>query len=130
MPDRDPLIRGRPGFPKKFFRPSGPLFSLKNKELGGGGAAGPPGLSPGSATGNYFNSHVFFVFTFLSVQLKYSAQHYLLSSFEVCMLLAFIPHPISSSPVICFILLLTQTFFDFPSRFEGVNCNHRDYGIA
>ena len=32
---------------KKIFRPFGPQFGLKIK---GGGAGGPPGLSPGSAT--------------------------------------------------------------------------------
>ena len=67
-------IRGRPGFLKNFLRPFGPQFSLQDK-VGGGGSS-PPAPLPGSATGNYFNNHVFFVFTFLSVQFKYSAQHY------------------------------------------------------
>ena len=40
---------------------------------------------------NYFNNHVFFVFTFLSVQFEYSVPHCVLIKFEVCMLLAFIP---------------------------------------
>ena len=51
-----------------------------------------------------------------------------LSSFEVFMLLAFIPHPISSFLVICFVLPITRTpanFFDFPWRFElsGIDCS-------
>ena len=51
-----------------------------------------------------------------------------LSSFEVFMLLAFIPHPISSFLVICFVLPITRTpanFFYFPWRFElsGIDCS-------
>ena len=52
-----------------------------------------------------------------------------LSSFEVCMLLELIPHPISLFSIIYFELLITRTIFDFPWRFElsGVDC--RFFGI-
>ena len=75
---------------------------------------------------NYFNNHLFFVFTFLSVQFKYSSvQHCVFIKF--CMFLAFIPHPISSFRVICFILLITQTpagsnFFSERFKLSGVDC--------
>ena len=59
---------------------------------------------------------------------KVSSTAYL-SSFEVCMLLEFIPHPISLFSVICFELSITWTIFDFPWRFELLGGDCKFFGI-
>ena len=62
---------------------------------------------------NYFSNHEFFVFTFLSVQFKYSVQRCVFVKFEVCILVAFIPHTIFLFPVICFKFSITRTLANY-----------------
>ena len=64
---------------------------------------------------NYLNPRISFVFSFLSVQFKYSVQHCVLIKFWSLHLTCF--HSSSHFfffPVICFELPLIRTFFDFP----------------
>ena len=56
----DPEIREGPVSPKNFFRPFGPQFGLKIRAGGGGGAC-PPGPSPGSVTGEWFEPRSHFM---------------------------------------------------------------------
>ena len=76
-----------------------------------------------SETMKSFNNHVVFVFRQSNLNTVSSTVYQ--SSFELCMLLAFIPYPIFLFPVICFELQLTRTPFEFPWSFElsGVDCN-------
>ena len=58
VPDPDLEIRGGGGggrCPKKIFRPFGPQYGIKIR------GAGPPGPSPGSATGLFVSLLLFFV---------------------------------------------------------------------
>ena len=64
---------------------------------------------------NYFNLHIFFVSSFLSVQFKYSVQHCVLIKFWSVHVTCF--HSSShffSFSGFCFEFPLTRTFFDFP----------------
>ena len=86
---------------------------------------------------SFQNKRVLFVFTFLSVQSNRMFSHVLISQAfvlffpfskwqyisccpwsEVCMILAFLSHPISLFLVICFDLPVNRTFFDFPWRLD------------
>ena len=69
-------------------------------------------------------THQFFVFTFLSVQFKFSV--HFIHSCLLCCLIAFPPHPFAYNfflfMVICFKLPITRTFFKFPRfEFSGVD---------
>ena len=70
---------------------------------------------------NFLNNHVLFVFTFLSIKIYTVSSIVHLSSFAVCMLLAFIPHPI-------LIICGSQLYNTDPPGCQGLKRPYQGWG--
>ena len=73
---------------------------------------------------NFLNNHLLFVFTFLSVKIYTVSSIVHLSSFAVCMLLAFIPHPILLFLIIC----RRQLYNTDPPGCQGLKRPYQGWG--